>query len=510
MPYPLITESGVDALIQSFREELAQQNKSLQVSDVTDREGNQYVDLVQEGGGVLGIALVGYTYVLEKMGIRFFSMAGTSAGAINTLMLASLGRKESEKSEAIAKHLSELDMFSFVDGKPGNSRFTRWIKNLVQKIVLKPRALARLVSILKWTLIILLFSSLACFVFNFFYPGIAKWLGLAAAISLLFILFFGFFLIQRFRKIARSGYGLNSGQAFHNWLKKILEACHIQQDPARGRIDSLKAFGEHFMQVPPLQLRPDHRRPLQDPPHMPMMTLITCDIIAKLKIEFPRMWDLYWEKPEQVHPADFVRASMSIPVFFESFRLEGIRQKSNFDTWSRQVNWQNEKRQIPDSSQFLDGGILSNFPISIFYHPGYPVPRMPTFGVRLQDGIIDAANRSNNTLFKYLFSLFSTIRFHFDRDFIIRNRAFNKAVCSIDVRGHSWLNFFMEDQEKIKLFRKGAEAAIRFLREFDWDAYKSERLANAHWMEERFDNPNNLEAFPFSAVNVGQKGPAHG
>ena len=69
MPYPLITESGVDALIQSFRDELAQQNKSLQVSDVTDREGNQYVDLVQEGGGVLGIALVGYTYVLEKMAI---------------------------------------------------------------------------------------------------------------------------------------------------------------------------------------------------------------------------------------------------------------------------------------------------------------------------------------------------------------------------------------------------------------------------------------------------------
>jgi len=27
---------------------------------------NQYVDLVQEGGGVLGIALVGYTSILEN------------------------------------------------------------------------------------------------------------------------------------------------------------------------------------------------------------------------------------------------------------------------------------------------------------------------------------------------------------------------------------------------------------------------------------------------------------
>ena len=41
-------------------------------SDIVDAHGHQYVDLVQEGGGVLGIALVGYTYVLENAGIRFF------------------------------------------------------------------------------------------------------------------------------------------------------------------------------------------------------------------------------------------------------------------------------------------------------------------------------------------------------------------------------------------------------------------------------------------------------
>ena len=35
-------------------------------SDIVDEFGNQYVDLVQEGGGVLGIALLGYTYVLEE------------------------------------------------------------------------------------------------------------------------------------------------------------------------------------------------------------------------------------------------------------------------------------------------------------------------------------------------------------------------------------------------------------------------------------------------------------
>src|SRR4051812_35317605 len=60
---------------------------NLLISDVRDKFGRQCVDLVQEGGGVHGIALAGYTYVLEKMGITFLKMAGTSAGAINTMLL---------------------------------------------------------------------------------------------------------------------------------------------------------------------------------------------------------------------------------------------------------------------------------------------------------------------------------------------------------------------------------------------------------------------------------------
>jgi NTE family protein len=76
-------------------------------SDVEDSNGNQYVDLVQEGGGVLGIALVGYTYVMEKAGIRFFSLAGTSAGAINTIMMAGMGKIQDVKSEKILELLSK-------------------------------------------------------------------------------------------------------------------------------------------------------------------------------------------------------------------------------------------------------------------------------------------------------------------------------------------------------------------------------------------------------------------
>ena len=39
---------------------------SLKISDVVDEEGHQYIDLVQEGGGVLGIALLGSSIFLKN------------------------------------------------------------------------------------------------------------------------------------------------------------------------------------------------------------------------------------------------------------------------------------------------------------------------------------------------------------------------------------------------------------------------------------------------------------
>jgi NTE family protein len=103
-------------------------------SDIEDTHGNQYVDLVQEGGGVLGIALVGYTFILEKASIRFMSLAGTSAGAINTMMMAGLGRIDEEKSEKILTILSNQNLFDLVDGH-------KKIKKLINKAVKKEKGL---------------------------------------------------------------------------------------------------------------------------------------------------------------------------------------------------------------------------------------------------------------------------------------------------------------------------------------------------------------------------------
>ncbi|MDQ1167442.1 patatin-like phospholipase family protein [Flavobacterium sp. SORGH_AS_0622] len=107
------TENGaILAIIKDLKEQI----KGKKFSDITDNNNYQYVDLVQEGGGVLGIALIGYVYVLEKMGIRFLSLAGTSAGSINTMLMAAAGTCDLEKSEWILECLCNKNLYDFVDG----------------------------------------------------------------------------------------------------------------------------------------------------------------------------------------------------------------------------------------------------------------------------------------------------------------------------------------------------------------------------------------------------------
>ena len=108
---------GVQPIVEEVQKYMSKHNP--QFSDITfvnsDNQTLQFVDLVQEGGGTLGIALVGYVYVLEKAGIRFVSMAGTSAGSINTILLASMGKPEEMKSDKVLDVLANKELSDFID-----------------------------------------------------------------------------------------------------------------------------------------------------------------------------------------------------------------------------------------------------------------------------------------------------------------------------------------------------------------------------------------------------------
>lgn len=182
------------------------------------------------------------------------------------------------------------------------------------------------------------------------------------------------------------------------------------------------------------------------------------------------MASLYWANPDNESPAIFVRVSMSIPYFFSPLRISDIPQgpeaKKN---WEELVCFMGIP---PKESFFVDGGLLSNFPIDVF-HKQNSIPRLPTFGVKLGDDR-NSINKINNPT-NLFGAMFKSLRHLHDYDFILKNPDYKLLIERIDIGDHDWLNFGISDDAKLDLFNRGAQAADRFLRKFNWIEYKKVR-----------------------------------
>lgn len=446
----------------------------------------QFVNLVQEGGGVLGVALVGYTYVLEELGIRFLKLAGTSAGAINTMLMASINRKQDKKSTIILDILANKNLFDFVDG--------HWLaRKLIRMFVRSKDSSKRLIR----AVIGVMMTLLSLYLLNYYLLGRNPFDGYTQGIMLVTSLFFllvigiAFWIRHLFKRFDRNGYGINPGNDFTDWVSSIL------QNPTYGPvIRNLKDLKAHLQTVPAIYHRTGRDiNDLRVPPEGDeFITLISSDITSQMKVEFPKMWKLYWDDASKVNPALFVRASMSIPVFFEVFRINDIPVDKVYPEWQKALNMEPPNRP-PSKAMFVDGGIISNFPINIFFNPNLDKPRLPTFGIMLEDVVFQPKEKFSS-LGDFIYSIFNTVRFHYDKDFLIKHNDFEKTIGRIDVRDFNWLNFNIEPDEKLRLFKKGVEAATEFLigteltskipaneldtafarREaFDWAAYRDGR-----------------------------------
>lgn len=185
-----------------------------------------------------------------------------------------------------------------------------------------------------------------------------------------------------------------------------------------------------------------------------------------------------------VNPACFARASMSVPFFFHPFTVEKCPS-------SRVQDWQSFGYfgKPPEKVLFMDGGIMSNFPIDLFHEP-YSIPLAPTFGVKI--GLERTQPIEIDAPAKLLSAIFDTARHTLDNDFINRNPDYQQLVTMIDTADHNWLNFEMDEQQKVDLFARGAQRAAEFLGEFDWHRYKETRKG----IQEAFDAAHRLAAAP--------------
>lgn len=190
------------------------------------------------------------------------------------------------------------------------------------------------------------------------------------------------------------------------------------------------------------------------------LVMVASDITNELKVEFPGMHRMYWGDDFSISPAKYVRASMSVPLFFKPFEVKyNSSQMRTIDLeWQKLVK--TAKKTEP--ALFVDGGLLSNFPINVFYNPDMAIPRKPTFGIKLEYDKLDLSEKIKSLL-SFLGKIISTMRFFYDRDFALKHDIYRKTVRSIDTGKVHWLNFNLTDQQKIELFFRGALTATIFL-----------------------------------------------
>lgn len=416
--------------------------KGRHFSDVVDDQGNQYIDLVMEGGGTLGVALLGYIHVLEQVGLRFIGIGGTSAGAISAVALAAAGVPAEPRMDKLIDVLANMPMASFIDGKDDDDEDARDLLN--------------------------------------------AWM---ADRSLIVKMSKAWQVLDNFKGIK----ALNRGDVFLKWvdtdlLQPFNEGRPMTVADLRRKMATLPALFLH-RDAQRTDLAPDDAR--VKPGHdggrtqvcidtsRDLLCVVTADISTETKVEWPRMAGLYWEDPDQALVADLARASMSIPGFFATFQRPPLQQPLAKERWKKafphRIDTSFDGQFLPSRHHFVDGGVLSNFPIKAFHKPNV-VPMRPTFGVKLQ---WDEYSHEIKSLTDVVKQSFNAARHALDTDFICDNPDFSHLVAFIDTQTINWLDFDMAAETKLSLFEMGARTAIKFLNEFDWPRYKTVREALA-------------------------------
>lgn len=289
-------------------------------SDVIDDAGHQYVDLVMEGGGMLGIALVGYTWVLEQVGLRFLGIGGTSAGSINALLLAALAPRAEEKSPKLLEAMALLDFWSFVDGDDD-------ARNVIKAYL----------------------------------DGSGK-------IKLAFL---GVQVIDNLNERL----GLNPGDAFSRWLGGLLAEVGITTLSDLDARQQLTPPGLRTRNGTPLQASEAGIRLAVVASDVSTETKVVFPEMANLYFSDPSAVN-----PALFARASMSIPYFFEPLQLKNLpQTEAARAAWN----DVGFNTATEKGGIPQTATLVDGGVMSNFPIDLFHIHGR-VPTAPTFGVKLQ------------------------------------------------------------------------------------------------------------------------------
>lgn len=173
------------------------------------------------------------------------------------------------------------------------------------------------------------------------------------------------------------------------------------------------------------------------------LVVTASDLSAGRLRYLPTDADAFGTTPAQLRVVDTVRASTSIPLFFRP-----VRSKNAFGK----------------PAVLVDGGMLSNFPVSVFDRPEGELPRWPTFGIKLSakpEADFGVENRIRGPL-SFGKAVVDTVTGFYDRMHIDSSHSVARTIF-IDTAAVRPTNFDLSSEERELLYRKGRKAATDFL-----------------------------------------------
>ncbi|MFQ4148177.1 patatin-like phospholipase family protein [Arthrobacter sp. LAPM80] len=230
--------------------------------------------------------------------------------------------------------------------------------------------------------------------------------------------------------------GLFFGGFMHDWIAETLAAQGVH------------TWADLKDDDPESSLPPEQRYRL---------VVIVSDVSRGLMLRLP--WDyksLLGVDPDTVPVADAVRASASIPFFFRPWKMHTDPAATGHD-----------------HIVCADGGLLSNFPMSIFDRTDGKPSRWPTIGVKLsgQTTIRTAdwsAANSNVTLAK---SLLGTMMSAHDNAYVNNPQATSRTIF-VNTSPYQATDFHLTPEDKTTMFGRGMTSGEKFLTTWDWDKWK--------------------------------------
>jgi NTE family protein len=165
------------------------------------------------------------------------------------------------------------------------------------------------------------------------------------------------------------------------------------------------------------------------------------DISRGALVRLPWDYTRYGLDPAAVRVVDAVRASMSIPFFFRPVSIK---------TPTGKVTW-------------VDGGMLSNFPITVFDRTDGKPGRWPTWGVKLsaRPAAIQVDRPAEND-FQLALSCLQTLLAGWDR-YHLDDAKVTSRTLFVDTGSVSSINFAITAAEQAQLFDSGRAAAAAYL-----------------------------------------------